>query len=197
MSHTCADCGASFTPARADAAYCSSACRQRSYRKRNAGPVTGKRPNTIRNASPVTAAEATIDWNTLPGTAKDKAEVMRRQIRRELEKELSAMAKEYRAKCDENVAEYKRKLKAELNAQAEKSRASRDAEYDRYRKAVEAYRAKGLISPQDYKLIHRCLHPDSRESASDESLAKAFRIFNDDKIRVLLVKGADAAGMWR
>lgn len=40
MSHTCADCGATFTPARADAAYCSSACRQRAYRTRNAKPVT-------------------------------------------------------------------------------------------------------------------------------------------------------------
>lgn len=35
--HSCADCEATFTPPRSDAAYCSSACRQRAYRRRRRG----------------------------------------------------------------------------------------------------------------------------------------------------------------
>lgn len=40
MVATCAGCGAEFKPARSTAVYCSSACRQRAYRKRNAPTVT-------------------------------------------------------------------------------------------------------------------------------------------------------------
>ena len=49
-SSTCRECGNPFTPARADARFCSSACRQRAYRNR-------KQPNTIRNSNRVTDAE--------------------------------------------------------------------------------------------------------------------------------------------
>ena len=38
------------------------------------------------------------------------------------------------------------------------------------------------------------MHDDSRNSLSGDKLATAFRLFNDEKIKVLLVKGADAAG---
>jgi ferredoxin len=35
----CQSCGATFTPPRAGAAYCSSACRQKAYRRRCSEPV--------------------------------------------------------------------------------------------------------------------------------------------------------------
>src|SRR5262245_51074095 len=39
-------------------------------------------------------------------------------------------------------------------------------------------RESGILAHGQFKLIRSCLHPDSRNSASDEKLAKAFRIFN-------------------
>ena len=54
MASICRECGESFTPARSDAAYCSSPCRQRAYRDR-------QRPKPIRNATGVTDAPVTID----------------------------------------------------------------------------------------------------------------------------------------
>ena len=60
MTQTCADCGNTFTPARADAAYCSSACRQRAYRNRNA---------PSRNGSPSTARPARCAAVAIPGIA--------------------------------------------------------------------------------------------------------------------------------
>lgn len=53
----CADCGSLFTPARADAVYCSSACRQRAYRNR-------LRPRPIRNTPPA-APTVTDDVDAL------------------------------------------------------------------------------------------------------------------------------------
>lgn len=67
-STTCRECGIPFTPARADARFCSSACRQRAYRNR-------KQPNQFRNTTRVTNV--------------DEAE-LRRQIRREVEAEYQA-----------------------------------------------------------------------------------------------------------
>ncbi len=63
MPHTCADCGNTFTPARADAAYCSSACRQRAYRNRNAPSRNGSRSTASRNKRAVTD-KAYPDYNT-------------------------------------------------------------------------------------------------------------------------------------
>jgi hypothetical protein len=131
-----------------------------------------------------TTEAAAIDWNTLPGNMKDKSEVMRRQIRRELERELTSQADQYRAECDANVAAYK----ATFDAQNARFKALRDEERRRYQEGIEVYRAKGLITPNEYALIRSCLHPDSRASVSDEKLASAFRVFNDSRIKTLLVK---------
>jgi hypothetical protein len=39
-------------------------------------------------------------------------------------------------------------------------------------------RESGIMVHANFKLIRSCLHPDSRNSASDEKLGKAFRVFN-------------------
>ena len=99
----------------------------------------------------------------------------------------------FRAECEANVAAYKAKLdadfaarKAQLDAQNQVMRASRDAERERYQLGIEVQRAKGLITPSEYNTIRACLHPDN--SASTEKRAEAFRLFNDAKIKLLLVK---------
>jgi hypothetical protein len=122
-----------------------------------------------------------IDWASLPGTVAQKMEAARRRIRRELEAEKLAEFDQYRAQCDANVAAYK----AKLDAAAQRERAMRDDERRRYQERIEVYR---LITPDEYNTIRSCLHPDSRASASDKKLATAFRLFNDSRIKTLLVK---------
>jgi hypothetical protein len=60
MASTCRECGESFAPARSDAAYCSSPCRQRAYRSRNAPLVTARRPGVDLDR-PVPIADD--DWS--------------------------------------------------------------------------------------------------------------------------------------
>jgi hypothetical protein len=200
---SCAQCGKPLD-GRPDARYCSPACRQQAYRDRRRGvtqpPVTA--PVTPPVTAPVTAPISVtppvtaIDWDSLPPKAKEREAVMRRVIRKELEKEFRAEAAQYRAQCDANFATHKKKLdadfatrKAQLAFAAQQGRAERDQERRYYQAVIEAQRAKGLITLDDYNTIRSCLHPDSRMSATDEKLATAFRLFNDDpRIKILLVK---------
>src|SRR5215813_15204192 len=45
-------------------------------------------------------------------------------------------------------------------------------------RTVVQSRESGIMVHANFKLVRSCLHPDSRKSASEEKLAKAFRIFN-------------------
>jgi hypothetical protein len=90
----------------------------------------------------------------------------------------------YRAECDANVAAYK----AQLDARAQRERAMRDEERRLYKQGIEVQRAKGLITPDEYNIIRSCLHPDSRMSVTDAKLETAFRVFNDSRVKTLLVK---------
>jgi hypothetical protein len=130
----------------------------------------------------------TIDWASLPGNQREKLDrakaFIRKQLERELRAEANAEAEQYRAQCDANVAAYK----AQLDARAQSERARRDEERERYKTFLDAHRAKGLITPDEYRVIWSCLHPDSRASASDQKLAKAFRLFNNERVKALLVK---------
>jgi DNA invertase Pin-like site-specific DNA recombinase len=131
---------------------------------------------------------AVLDWNSIPGNQLEKLDRAKVSIRKELEKEfhtrLLAKLDQYKAQCDDNVAAFKAKLESE----AQQARAMRDDERRRYQEGIEVYRAKGLIAPSDYTMILSCLHPDSRNSVSDEKLAAAFRLFNDSRLKTLLVK---------
>lgn len=129
-----------------------------------------------------------VAWDTIPHTSQVKLEQAKRGIRRELEREfrtrLMAAQDQYRAECDANVAAYK----AQLDSTARALNMMRDDERRRLQMSIDVYKAKGLITSAEYDLIRSCLHPDSRLSVSDEKLAKAFRLFNDERIKTLLVK---------
>jgi len=134
-----------------------------------------------RNAAP-------IEWDTIPGNQREKLEHTKTSILKQLEREyhtrLLAEADQYRAECDAALAEHKSKLDAEYKRLYD----VRKEDYHRYREGIELQRAKGLITPDDYTLIRSCLHPDSRNAVTDGKLAAAFRVFNDSRIKVLLVK---------
>ena len=91
---------------------------------------------------------------------------------------------QYRAKLDADWRAYK----ADYDRTNAAFNAMRDEERRRYQLGIEVHRAKGLIPAADYNLIRSCLHPDSRSSVTDEKLAAAFRLFNDERIKTLLVK---------
>ncbi len=132
-----------------------------------------------------TEAETT-DWSHLPGPQREKLEKAKASITKRMEKEfrtrLLAETDQYRAECDANVVAYK----AKLDASAKAERAARDEERERYKLGIAAQRANGLITPSEYMTIIACLHPDN--SASTEKRAEAFRLFNDPKVKTLLVK---------
>jgi ParB-like chromosome segregation protein Spo0J len=123
-----------------------------------------KSPSSAPNRK-IKAEVVSIDWNTLPGNMKDKAEAMRRQVRRELEVELEPRVQ----------AEVQERLEVEIKFMKRMQTESRRVLDSR----------KGIITRDDYDLIRSCLHPDSRESATNEKLAKAFRIFNEAEILFL------------
>ena len=134
-------------------------------------------------------AEATAPaWDTIPGNQQQKLERAKSSIRRGLEREfhtrLLQEIDQHRARLDADFAAHK----AAYDKQNAAINAMRDEERRRYRQSIDVYRAKGLITPDEYNLIRSCLHPDSRASVTDEKLAAAFRVFNDSRIRTLLVK---------
>jgi hypothetical protein len=55
--------------------------------------------------------------------------------------------------------------------------------YDDAQRVLNA--RKGLFNRADFDLIRSCLHPDSRASASEDKLAKAFRLFNEADLILL------------
>ena len=153
--------------------------------------ATGTSPHTVRRELEREAIEeqaAPVDYATMPGTAAEKLDRAKRSAIKELEREyrtrLMAEVDQIKAQLKDDVKAYK----AKLDAKAEEQKAERNAAYERYQTAVAAYRAKGLIPVDKYKLVLSCLHPDSRNSVSNEKLAEAFRVFNDPKIKALLIK---------
>lgn len=129
-----------------------------------------------------------MDWETIPGSQRQKLERATETIRKKMEKEfrtrLLAELDQYRAKLDSDFAAHK----AAYDAQNTAINEMRNEERQRYKLGIEVARAKGLITPDEYTVIRSCLHPDSRVAVSDEKLAAAFRLFNDPRIKALLVK---------
>ena len=186
---TCAVCSAKLT-GRPESVYCSSACRQKAYRERTRNVIdelkrqTGQ---TTRNVTPeagskrkqatrnVTPEPEVIDWESLPPKVREREAVMRRVIRKEIERE------------------YKLLLEAEkaLRFQAE-VRAARAGSMERNVKRVLDTRGGAVFSSADYALIRKCLHPDTRNGGgvSEQNLTKAFRLINEAKL--LLCKEQDS-----
>jgi ParB-like chromosome segregation protein Spo0J len=157
--------------------------------------ATGGSENTIRRElernrlqEEAEAAAALVDWDTIPGTQRQKFEravaAEQRRLEKSLRAQMLAALDQYRAELDEGLSKYK----GQLDAQNERLRITRDEEVQRAQQTIDVYRARGLITPADYDLIRACLHPDSRLSVSDDRLAAAFRVFNDPRIKTLLVK---------
>jgi hypothetical protein len=158
--------------------------RVRKWNREHGRQTAADKPEPQPSSSTTEPDEPPIDWASLPGTAAQKAERMRRQVRRELEAEVRAELDQYRAKLDSDFAAHK----AAYDAQNARMNALRDEERRRYQEGIEVRRANGLITPDDYNVIRSCLHPDSRASVTDQKLATAFRLFNDSRIKTLLVK---------
>ena len=141
-------------------------------------------------------AEGEAALASLSMTAKKKVEAAMRKREKEIEKrirtQLLAEADQFKAEANRLNAEYR----AKLDARAKLERENRDKEREEYKRYVEVYRAKGLITPSEYKTILGCLHPDTRmheisDSNSDaftKKLNMAFDLFNNPKIKALLVK---------
>jgi hypothetical protein len=150
--------------------------------------TVARKRRAVQAAREAAAEAAPVAWETIPGNQQVKLERAKRSMQRQLDKEyqarLLAELDQHRAKLDSDFAAHK----AAYDAQNAAVKAMRDDERRRYKEGIEVYRAKGLITPDEYNVIRSCLHPDSRASVTDEKLAAAFRLFNDSRIRTLLVK---------
>jgi hypothetical protein len=108
-----------------------------------------------------------LDWDSLPGNMTQKAETMRRQVRRELEAEFEPLVQ----------AEVQNRLKGWIERTEQERR--------EHKRVLDAQR--GVFTKSDYNQIWSCLHPDSRQSTSKEKLDKVFKLF-DERKSVLLKK---------
>lgn len=215
MSTTCADCGDTFTPARADAAYCSSACRQRAYRNRNAPSRNGSPGKASRNATTRNGSPSTASRNATAVTDPSVAEAdIQRRIDAAVAADRAARApafdyatflarkKEEDARIEQMVqsrldAEIGKRVRAEAVAMVERGEAfelavTRAVE-NRVRKVREQLRAEYERSKNfrmcaaDHKRIRAALHPD-RHGDCNADMTEAFRLFNDAAIPTLPTK---------
>jgi hypothetical protein len=157
-------------------------------------------------AAPKLRCDGNIYWRVIRFEVDDKKVVARwKAHRKRYSDDVTAFVallnpeaeldQQYRAKLDADFNAHKAKLDADFNAhkaaydaQNQRINAMRDDERRRYQEGIEVQRAKGLITPDEYSLVRSCVHPDSRNSVTDAKLAAAFRLFNDSRIKTLLVK---------
>jgi hypothetical protein len=125
-----------------------------------------ERSNIEEKARAEGREEATvIDVNTAPLKVKERDQILRRQIRKELEDE------------------FEPRIQAEVQKRVTTSRREIERLQADARRVLDG--RKGIITRGDYDLIRSCLHPDSRLSVSDEKLGQAFRVFNEAEILFL------------
>ena len=137
-----------------------------------------EKPTPEKQRDETAETEALIDWSTVTGTAKVKAERMARAISREMRAEYEALVE----------AEVQKRVEHEKKV-VEHERALRDEERQRYRQVLDA--RKGIMTKADYALIRRCLHPDTRDGGgvSVEELNRAFDVFN--RLQLLFLNEKD------
>jgi transposase len=109
-----------------------------------------------------------IDPATLSASARQKFDAAIRQHQRKLDAELA----DFRAQLVTEFDRFKVDWLRTMNA--------KQAEYD----AVISAR-KGVMTRKTFDAIRRCLHPDSRQSVSDDRLAEAFRLFGRLELKLL------------
>lgn len=136
--------------------------------KQPAKPKPKPKPKPNPEPKPKPEPEV-IDWESLPPKVREREAVMRRVIRKEVEKEWKPeMDRLVQIRVEMQLATYLAKGRA-MEREAERVLRTRD----------------GIFAKADYDLIRSCLHPDSRLSVSEEKLATAFRLFSEAD-RVLL-----------
>lgn len=113
-------------------------------------------------------ADPLIDPASLSPSAQQKLDAAIRQHKRKLELEIIQEREGLTAEFDRYRIDWLRTLN------------ERQAEYD----AVISAR-KGVMTRRAFDAIRRCLHPDSRQSVSEERLAEAFRLFSKLEIKLL------------
>jgi hypothetical protein len=111
-------------------------------------------------------ADRPIDASTLPISSREKLEAAIRQHKRKLEME-------FEPRLQQRLQE----LLADTVLPAY------NKSYAEYQEVTKA--RKGLMDRTTFNKIRRCLHPDSRQSVSDERLHEAFQLFS--KMELLLL----------
>jgi hypothetical protein len=144
------------------------------------GPKPSKRHSAKREPqtppSPTTEAQqvraenrndaaALIDWASLPGTAQQKLETAKRQIRKELQ------------------AEFESRVRAQVDAQLESARNSMRVMQEEAYKILQGRR--GVFTRSEWSQILFVVHPDTGKDVSDEKRANAFRLLNEADILLL------------
>ena len=109
--------------------------------------------------------QAAIDPTTLSASAQERLAIAMRQHQRTLDQQFEQRVQ----------AEVRSRLSNVLPELREKERQAQQV----------LERRRGIMRKPDYDTVLTCVHPDSRRSASDEKLAKAFRIWTDIKPLVL------------
>jgi hypothetical protein len=127
--------------------------------------------------------DAGLNWDSIPGNQREK-------VRAAVSREASRQVKKWRRDADEQLKAMEAKYFADT------MKATREAR-DQLRRDREALN-KGFWTPDEYKAIRKCLHPDrvgadgTQENISPDDLKRAFQIFTDERVKALLVKGAEA-----
>jgi hypothetical protein len=124
--------------------------------------------NVAHKPEPQESPDAAINWDSLPGTAAKKLEVMRRQVRRELE------------------AEFEDRVWADVNARVAGARNAMRVMQEQARKVLDS--RKGIFTSSEWKQILFVAHPDTGKSVSDEHRANVFRLLNEADIVLLSEK---------
>lgn len=107
--------------------------------------------------------ELGVDPNTLSTTAAQKLEVAIRQHKRKLDQEFEARIQiEYKARFDKHFPDMQKRYNEAFR------------EKETYRKFMD--QQKKVFTPDQFKVILMCLHPDGERSAG--KLTEAFRLFN-------------------
>lgn len=127
-----------------------------------------RKRNAVREGLNATPAA----WDTIPGTAQEK-------INREVKRMYKTLEAQLKAKQTEQI-------KQQVEILVGMQRDALKIKEIRAKHIIDS--AKGVVTQDEYNLIRSCLHPDSRASVTDEKLAKAFRVFNTDQIKAVLVK---------
>jgi hypothetical protein len=112
-----------------------------------------------------------LDWSKIPGRSADK-------IRQDVEKRVTLFEQDFTARVKKDVNT--------LVGMQLKDIKSREIRADAIIKGH-----KGILTSEEYKAIWSCLHPDSRLSATDEKLSRAYQLFDTEQVKAMLIKDED------